>query len=211
MPCCSAHTHAIDADVLWRGALDTTQLIAAARAGDKVAEAQLFKITYADLHRMAQRHLLRSGADVGGAQSLVHEVYLRMVGANAGPNDRRHFFALASRAMRQIVVDHLRKRGAIKRGDGLAPLSLDAMAEPALAAIIGGRDDELLSLDAALERLEQFDENLARLVELHFFCGLGFVELAEVLERAERSLKRDWTKAKAFLYRELGHADAQPG
>ncbi len=113
--------------------------------------------------------------------------------------------------MRQIVVDHVRKRGAIKRGDGLAPLSLDAMAEPALAAIIGGRDDELLSLDAALERLEQFDENLARLVELHFFCGLGFVELAEVLERAERSLKRDWTKAKAFLYRELGHADAQPG
>jgi len=191
--------------------LETTQLIAAARAGDKAAEARLFKATYEDLHRMAQRHLLRSGADIARAQSLVHEVYLRMAGADAGPNDRQHFFALASRAMRQIVVDHVRKRGAIKRGDGQAALSLDEVPEPALTALIAGRDDELLGLDAALGRLERFDEGLARLVELHFYGGLGFVELAEVLGRAERSLKRDWAKAKAFLYRDLAHDDPHAG
>ncbi len=188
--------------------MDTTLLIAAARAGDKDAEARLFQALYADLHRMAQHHLARSGSDIGHAQSLVHEVYLRMAGAAAGPNDRRHFFALASRAMRQIVVDHVRKRGTVKRGEGVAALSLEEVREPALTALQAGQDDDLLHLDAALARLERFDESLARLVELHFFGGLGFVEMAGVLDRSERSLKRDWRKAKAFLYRDLSVSES---
>lgn len=188
--------------------MDTTLLIAAARSGDKIAEARLFDSVYADLHRMAQHHLLRSGTDIAHAQSLVHEVYLRMASGDDAPNGRRHFFALASRAMRQIVIDHVRKRGAAKRGEGVAPLSLDDVREPALTAVLAGQDDELLSLDAALQRLEHFDESLARLVELHFFGGLGFVEMTTVLDRSERSLKRDWRKAKAFLYRDLAHATA---
>lgn len=185
--------------------MDTTLLIAAARAGDKDAEARLFQAMYADLHRMAQHHLARSGSDVEHAHSLVHEVYLRMANAQGGPSDRRHFFALASRAMRQIVVDHVRRRATAKRGEGMAPLSLDDVREPALTAVLAGQDEDLLQLDAALARLEQFEEHLARLVELHFFGGLGFVEMAEVLDRSERSLKRDWRRAKAFLYRDLAH------
>ncbi|MCX7556225.1 ECF-type sigma factor [Xanthomonadaceae bacterium JHOS43] len=189
--------------------MDTTLLIAAARAGDKAAEARLFQALYADLHRMAQHHLVRSGSDIGHAQSLVHEVYLRLANAaGEGPHDRRHFFALASRAMRQIVVDHVRRRGAVKRGEGIAPMSLDEVREPALSAVLAGQDDDLLQLDAALARLERFDDGLARLVELHFFGGLGFTEMASVLERSERSLKRDWRKAKAFLYRDLAHESA---
>lgn len=193
--------------------MDTTLLITAARSGDKAAEAKLFQLLYADLHRMAQHHLLRSGSDVGHAQSLVHEVYLRMARAGEnGPNDRRHFFALASRAMRQIVVDHVRKRSAGKRNSGVGELSLDQVHDSALASAAAGRDDDLLHLDTALQRLEHTDEALARLVELHFFGGLGFAEMAEVLDRSERSLKRDWRKAKAFLYRDLAHVEPQqPG
>lgn len=83
------------------------------------------------------------------------------------------------------------------------PLSLEDVREPALTALVAGQDDDLLQLDAALERLERFDGHLAQLVVLHFFGGLGFVEMAGVLDRSERSLKRDWRKAKAFLYRDL--------
>ena len=92
--------------------MDTTQLLAAARAGDKSAEARLFDAVYADLHRLAQRHLRASGPDAQHATSLVHEVYLRLArGGAVALNDRTHFFAVASRAMRQIVVDHVRGRG----------------------------------------------------------------------------------------------------
>ncbi len=193
------------------GVVDTTLLIAAARAGDKAAEARLFEAVYGDLQRMAQHHLLHGGSSPEHAQSLVHELYLRLAGDGApGLTDRRHFFALASRAMRQIVIDHLRRRGTAKRGDGVAPLSLDALPE-ALALPAGGRGEELLQLDAALQRLEHADPALARLVELHFFGGLGFVDMATLLERSERSLKRDWAKAKAFLYRELAQTDDHDG
>ncbi len=189
--------------------METTLLIAAARSGDKAAEARLFRTLYGDLQRMAQHHLLRSGSDVAHAESLVHEVYLRMVGGGLGMNDRRHFFALASRAMRQIVVDHVRRRSAAKRNDGVAEIPLELVQESALASMAAGQDEDLLNLETALQRLERIDDALARLVELHFFGGLGFAEMAEVLERSERSLKRDWRKAKAFLYHDLAHE--QPG
>jgi RNA polymerase sigma factor (TIGR02999 family) len=184
---------------------DTTTLIAAARAGDKAAEARLFEAVYADLHRLAQRHLRASGPDAAHATSLVHEVYLRLARGNGmALNDRTHFFAVASRAMRQIVVDHVRGKLTEKRGGGIDPLPLDS----AVIAIAAGCDEELLMLDAALQRLGEVDPRLAQFVELRFYGGLQLDELAEATGLSERTLKRDWTKARAFLYRELTQASA---
>jgi RNA polymerase sigma factor (TIGR02999 family) len=185
--------------------LDTTQLLAAARAGDKSAEARLFDAVYADLHRLAQRHLRASGPDAQHATSLVHEVYLRLArGGALALNDRTHFFAVASRAMRQIVIDHVRGRLTDKRGGGVEPLPLDS----AVQALAAGRDEELLMLDAALQRLGDVDPRLAQFVELRFYGGLQMDELADATGLSERTLKRDWQKARAFLYRELTHAGA---
>ena len=181
---------------------DMTVLLGAARAGDKAAEAQLFQAVYGDLRRIAQRHLNAAGPGIAHATSLVHEVYLRLAGG-AGQglalNDRTHFFAVASRAMRQLVVDHVRNRSAGKRGGGVEPLSLDS----AIVAVAEGRDDDLLMLDAALDRLAEVDPRLARFVELRFYGGLQLDELAQLLDLSERTLKRDWRKARAFLHREL--------
>lgn len=185
--------------------METTLLIAAARAGDKAAEARLFQTVYADLHRLAQRHLRASGPDAQHATSLVHEVYLRLArGGAMALNDRTHFFAVASRAMRQIVVDHVRGRLTEKRGGGIDPVSLDS----AVVAVAAGRDEELLMLDAALQRLGVVDPRLAQFVELRFYGGLQLDELAEATGLSERTLKRDWNKARAFLYRELSQSDA---
>ncbi len=180
--------------------LDTTALILAARGGDKAAEARLFEGVYADLHRLAQRHLRASGPDAQHATSLVHEVYLRMARADGlALNDRAHFFAVASRAMRQIVIDHVRGRLSEKRGGGIEPISLDS----AVAAVAAGCDEELLMLDAALQRLAQVDPRLSQVVELRFYGGLQFDEMAQILDRSDRTVRRDWRKARAFLYREL--------
>ena len=188
--------------------LDTTQLLAAARGGDKAAEARLFDAVYADLHRLAQRHLRGSGPDAQHATSLVHEVYLRLArGGAIALNDRTHFFAVASRAMRQIVVDHVRGRLTEKRGGGVDPLPLDS----AVVALAAGCDEELLMLDAALQRLTDVDPRLAQFVELRFYGGLQMDELAEATGLSERTLKRDWQKARAFLDRELTHGGAAGG
>lgn len=180
---------------------EMTALLAAARGGDKSAEGRLFEAVYGDLHRIAQRHLRASNQDgAAHATSLVHEVYLRMArGDGFALNDRTHFFAVASRAMRQIVIDHVRSRRTEKRGGGVEAMSLDS----AIVAVAQGRDEELLVLDEALKRLELLDPRLARFVELRFFGGLQLEELAELVGLSERTLKRDWRKARAFLYREI--------
>lgn len=180
-----------------------TVLLGAAGAGDKGAEAQLFRAVYGDLRRIAQRHLNAAGPGIAHATSLVHELYLRLAGG-AGQglalNDRTHFFAVASRAMRQLVVDHVRTRCAGKRGGGVEPVPLDS----AIVAIAEERGDDVLMLDEALDRLASFDPRLAQFVELRFYGGLQLDELSELLGLSERTLKRDWRKARAFLYRELG-------
>jgi RNA polymerase sigma factor (TIGR02999 family) len=179
---------------------EMTALLAAAGSGDKAAEARLFEAVYADLHRIAQRHLRASGPDAAHATSLVHEVYLRMArGDGLALNDRTHFFAVASRAMRQIVIDHVRTRHTEKRGGGVEAMSLDS----AVVAVAEGRDEELLVLDEALKRLEHLDPRLARFVELRFYGGLQLEELADLVGLSERTCKRDWRKARAFLYREI--------
>ena len=183
-------------------AADTTLLIAAARSGDKQSEARLFERVYSDLHRLAQRQLRAVNRGAEHATSLVHEVYLRLAHAGLSLNDRQHFFAVASRAMRQIVVDHARSRLTEKRGSGVDPISFDS----AIGVAAAGHDEQLLQVDAALQRLADVDPRLAHFVELRFFGGLKFEELVAATGMSERTLKRDWTKARAFLYRELAAA-----
>lgn len=179
---------------------EMTELIAAARGGDKAAETLLFESVYSDLRRVAQRHLNAAGQGATRATSLVHEVYLRMArGDGLAVHDRSHFFAVASRAMRQIIIDHVRSRKTDKRGGGIETLELDS----AVLAVASGQDEELLLLDEALKRLAVLDPRLAEVVELRFYGGLKLEELAELTGMSSRTLRRDWRKARAFLYHQL--------
>jgi RNA polymerase sigma factor (TIGR02999 family) len=176
---------------------EVTELIVGARSGDAGASEQLFALVYADLHRLAARQL-RAGDGAGmRTTSLVHEAYLKLARPEAlDVADRAHFFAVAARAMRQIAVDRVRAHCAGKRGGGKAHATLDTGAGPS-----DGRDlADLLALDAALNRLEALDPRLARLVELRFFGGMNLEEAGAVLGLSERTLKRDWRRARAFLH-----------
>jgi RNA polymerase sigma factor (TIGR02999 family) len=176
---------------------DVTRLLVAARSGDRNALDALYPLVYQDLRGVAHRAL--SGGRTGdtlNTTALVHEAYLKLHGASSFlPQDRRHFFAIAARAMRQIVVDHARSRAAQKRGGALQRVDLDA-------ATIAGEDSgaALLALEDALGKLGELDERLARVVELRFFGGLTVEETAEVLDVDPRTVKRDWRKARAMLY-----------
>ena len=184
---------------------EVTELIVAARGGDRDAGDRLFAAVYADLHRLAERQL---GWRVGGmrATSLVHEAYFRLARPAALQlNDREHFFAVAARAMRQLVVNHARDRAAAKRGGGAEMATLDDEG-PAAGRV--ERDDDVLALDQALAQLAEVEPALTQLVELRFFAGLALGEIAEVTGRSERSLKRDWRRARAFLHVQLG---GEPG
>jgi RNA polymerase sigma factor (TIGR02999 family) len=183
---------------------DVTRLLAAARSGDRGALDQLFDLVYHELRRIA-RAQLAGGGETLRTTALVHEAYLKMVqGQAATPQDRTHFFATAARAMRQILVDHARRHQARKRGAGVRPEALD---EERIGA--GARQEEILAVDTALSRLEKLDGRLARLVELRFYAGLSVEETAGALAISERTVKRDWRRARAFLYREL-HAAPLP-
>jgi RNA polymerase sigma factor (TIGR02999 family) len=176
---------------------DITQLLSAASAGDRDALDRVFDLVYRELRGIARRQL--AGGETLRTTALVHEVYLRMAeGKAVSARDREHFYATAARAMRQILVDHARRRSAGKRGGGIRAEALDdAMAGTA------GREEEILAVDTALRNLESLDERLARLVEMRVYGGLSVEETAEMLGISERTVKRDWRKARAFLYREL--------
>lgn len=181
--------------------MDVTELIAQARAGDAVASGRLFNAVYADLRALAARQVGRMRADMR-ATSLVHEAWFRLAKPDAlALRDREHFFAVAARAMRQLVIDHARQRVAGKRGGGAVAAELDSQVADAVG---DGRDHELLALDQALRQLEALDAHLALLVEMRFFGGLELNEIAALTARSERSLKRDWRKARAFLHQQLG-------
>lgn len=186
---------------------ELTQLLHQARDGDDAAASRLYELVYADLRHIAQRHL-RGGRDAAAPHttSLVHEAYLRLARPEANDfKDRVHFFAVASRAMRQLLIDHARKRHAGKRGGGEIAIELSAVE-------IAGEDrsGELLAVDDALKRLEAFDPRLAQVVEWRFFGGLTELEIAGALGMSERTVKRDWRRARAFLQRELALANAEP-
>ena len=179
---------------------NVTLLLAAAGAGDRDAHAQLFRLVYADLRRLASWRLSRAkSGDTLSPTVLVHEVYLRFADPAAlGQRDRQHFFAVAASAMRQILIDHARRKQALKRGAGEGEGEL---VESALAA--PQRPGELLALDAALDRLAVLDGRLARVVEWHYFGGYSFAEIGAALELTERTVARDWAKARALLRHEL--------
>lgn len=180
---------------------DVSLLLAAANAGDREAGDRAFALVYGDLRMLARRQVQRAAAGPG-ATSLVHEVYLRLVGPAAmNINDREHFFALAARAMRQLVVDHARHTTRAKRGGGQVADDLDSLSEH-----IAAPDDNasrMLELDQALERLAALDPHLVRLVEMRYFAGLELSEIADVTGRSERSLKRDWRRARVVLHATL--------
>lgn len=163
---------------------------------------ELLPIFYADLKRLARRERSRVGA--GGTlhtTALVHEAYLKLRGTRSW-NDEAHFLRAAALAMRHALVNHAEARRAAKRGGGVAHLPLDAARDAALDP--GAADDEtLLALDEALKRLARQSARLARVVECRFFAGFDERETAQALGLSERTVRRDWTLARAWLYREL--------
>jgi RNA polymerase sigma factor (TIGR02999 family) len=186
---------------------EITGLLAALREGDRTALDRLFPVVYQELHDRAHRQLARRRpGDTLSTTALVHEAYLKLTdSAHQTYQDRVHFFAVASRAMRQILVDYARRMTAAKRGSGLAvSLDPDQLGDP-------GRAEELIALDEALARLEVLDERLARNVEMRFFGGLSVEEAAEALGVSPRTVKRDWRRARAFLFEAVREGDGPTG
>jgi RNA polymerase sigma-70 factor, ECF subfamily len=178
---------------------DVTLLLHRMRVGDSGAASDLMPLIYKELHAIAARHM-RHERPNHTLQStvLVHEAFLQLAGTSKVDwQSRAHFFALASRAMRRVLVDHARAVNADKRPGAHQRVELDSG--------LGASENivDLLALDEALERLATWDERQSQIVEMRFFAGLNFEEIAEVIGISERTAKRDWTMARAWLRTEL--------
>ncbi|NBC19212.1 MAG: sigma-70 family RNA polymerase sigma factor [Bacteroidetes bacterium] len=179
---------------------NVTLLLEQARAGDAAVLDDLLPLIYDELHRLAraQRRRLRPHETLN-TTAIVHEAYLKLAGRDAASyQNRLHFFRVAARAMRDIVVDYARRKQAAKRGGDTPDLSLDDV--PPLPDIDA---KEVLALHDALDRLEALDARQARVVELRYFVGLTIAETAEVLDISPASVKRDWATARSWLFREI--------
>lgn len=181
--------------------------------GDRAAADRLFALLYEELRRIAHRALADQRHEATlQTTALVHELYLRLVGSfRPADDDRRRFFGAAAKVMRRILVDRARERLAEKRGGGNRPKSLDASAagrdfHAATERGVEAHAVEALAVDQALTALERHDPRLAELVELRFFAGFSVEESAELLNISERTVKRDWQKARALLADWLGGA-----
>lgn len=179
---------------------DVTELLIAWRHGDPDAMNRLVALVYEELRRIAQAQLAREDAGhTLSTTALVHEAYLRLVDTSRVQwRDRAHFFGVSAAVMRRVLVDHARRFHASKRGDGAVPLSLQDDA-----LVVEERADTLVALDEAVARLSSMDERLGRLVECRYFGGLTDEETAEVLGVTPRTVRRDWVKAKGWLFQEL--------
>jgi len=177
-----------------------TDLLSLWIEGDKDAGDRLFGVLYDHLGRLARARLRRRrGGDSLDTAALIHESYIKLTaGARVPLSSRAHFFALASRTMRQIIVDHARRRAARKRGGDLLRISSLHAAAPD-----GMRAEDLVALNEALERLESMEPRLARMVEMRFFGGLSVEETARALEISIATVKRLWLRARAFLYQQV--------
>jgi RNA polymerase sigma factor (TIGR02999 family) len=177
-------------------------LIARWRAGDERALKDLLPLIYEQLHRVARQHLRNQRPDhTLQTTALIHEAYLRLAGgASVSVRDHNHFVALASRMMRQVLVDHARARLADKRQGGVR-VTLGEAADVA-------DEVDVLGVDEALTRLSELDEQQARVVELRFFGGLSIQETADALRISESTVKRDWVMARAWLSRELRRVES---
>jgi len=183
---------------------EVTRLLLAWNAGDRAALERLMPLVYAELRELAKRHFRkeRPGHTLQPT-AVVHEAYFRLIDQTRVTwKNRGHFLAIASQAMRRILIDHARGRGAEKRGGEVEKVTLDvAIASPEPA-----REVDILALDEALERLKALDGTQAQIVELRFFGGLTIDETADVMETSPSSIKRDFRSAKAWLFRELNLA-----
>jgi RNA polymerase sigma factor (TIGR02999 family) len=179
-----------------------TRLLQAWQQGDAPAGEQLVPLVYAELRRIAR---LKLGAERGGhtlqPTALVHEVWLRLMQQHgAGWQNRAQFFAIAAQAMRRILVDHARRRQAAKRGSGEAPVDVDELADVLASPV---PDEQLVALDAALERLSALDDRQAKVVELRFFGGLSVEETGDLLGLSPTTVKREWATARLWLMRAI--------
>ncbi len=177
-----------------------TKLLQGWRAGDPRALDALLPLVYDELRRLAHYHLRNERPNhTLQSTALVHEAYFRLVGQDFPEwKSRAHFFAIAAQLMRQILVDYARRQRASKRGGGICMLPLDdAVALPQ------SKDVDVLALDDALNALAELDPRQTRVVELRFFAGLSLEEISEVTGIATATVQRDWTAARAWLYREI--------
>ena len=179
---------------------NVTKLLVEWRRGDEAALERLLPIVYKELHRVASARVRSEQPDLTlQATALVHEAYLRLVGLDRMTlQNRTHFFAMAARLMREILVDHARRKKAQKRGGGVTLLGLDDIAAGDENAMV-----DVLALDEALTDLATLDHRLCRVVELRFFGGLSIAETAAALEVSSATVERDWTVAKAWLLQRL--------
>lgn len=174
-------------------------LIAAADGGDRDAAAALFTSLYHELHRVARRQLRSSmGGSTLGATTLLHECYLDMAGHHPAFPDQSRFIAYAARAMRGLIIDHIRERRALKRGGEFHITTLNTEIADSVPEA-----EKTLQLADALDELAHLDAPLAELVDLKFFCGLSFADIAALRGVSERTVQRDWQKARLLLHHEL--------
>lgn len=172
-----------------------SSLIASAEGGDPSAADALFAMLYSELHRMAQRQLARGGSDLTlGTTTLLHEAYLDMAQRDSVFPDRSRFMAYAARVMRTLIIDYVRNRKARKRGGDFQITSLSAAAEPA------SEEADLSRLGEAVDAMAQIDPALAQVVDLKFFCGFSFAEIAAMRGLSERTVQRQWQKARLYLH-----------
>ena len=176
---------------------------AASGTGGQPDAETLFGALYAELHRLAKRQLARGGSDASlGVTTLLHEAYLDISSRHGAVfSDEAQFMGYAARVMRGLIIDHARAAHAAKRGGEFELTSLETDDDEAAAD-----PRELSEISDALDELAAVDERLVRVVDLKFFCGFSFVEIAEMMGLTERTIQRDWEKARIFLFRRLNHA-----
>jgi len=176
-----------------------TKLLVDVRAGDQSALNSLLPLVYDELRKIASSYLSREQSrQTIQTSDLVHEAYLRLADADVSWQNRAHFFGIAARSMRQILVDYARRKNAGKRGGGMTRVSLTDNV-----LLVEDDFSRLLMLDDALGRLEQVDPRLCRVVELRYFSGLTVDETAEALGISPRTVENDWNLARAWLFRTM--------
>jgi RNA polymerase sigma factor (TIGR02999 family) len=177
---------------------EITELLNAANSGDAAAQDAAYALVYDELKRCARRQSALVQGSSLSPTALVNELYLKLRAGDVGRiQNRRHFFSLAARAMRQITIDHARHRSRAKRGGGVENFEVNTSDLGATTA------EQTLELDAALTGLGKHDADLAQLVEWHFFAGLTFQDIADELGRHERTVRHDWELARAYLRRAM--------
>ena len=185
-------------------AVDITTLLASAERGDRAAADAVFSALYDELHRMARRELAhRGGGMTLSATTLLHDAYLNISGRQGTTfPDRNRFMGYASRVMRGIIIDYARSRQAQKRGGHFEITSLKTDVAGVMADA-----GELTRISDALDELSQLDDRLSRIVDLKFFCGFSFAEIGGMLNLSERTVQRDWEKARIYLHQRLRDED----